>query len=148
MLLWWSILTSVKSLCKMTDALSSKIVKRKWSLPLKSYKISRKSILFTSWIKNSLSLQFKNLQEFQIAYCKNIKITKWSKDWWNEECQVNLSNYRSSKQIEDWKKFKHMVKKTKWIFFDNIQEITSKNQRSWNLMNWIRRKKLPAIETL
>ena len=62
---------------------------------------------------------------------KQAKITKQSKDWWNKECQVKLLNYRSFKQVEYWKTFKGVVKKTKQSFFDDkIQEIASKNYRS------------------
>ena len=65
---------------------------------------------------------------------------KQYKLWWNEECQTKLMECRTFKQIDDWKVFKGSIKKTKQIFFDNkIQEITSKNQKPWNLMNWVRK---------
>jgi len=42
-----------------------------------------------------------------------------------------------------------MVKTAKHIFFDkNIQEITSKNHRLWDLMNWIKKHKLQAMEAI
>ena len=51
--------------------------------------------------------------------------------------------------IEDWKIFKHVIKKTKHLFFDEkIQEITSKNQRPWDLINWAKKCKLLVIEAL
>ena len=57
--------------------------------------------------------------------------------------------YRSSKRVEEWKDFKNTVKNMKQLFFDNkIQEIMSKNQRPWNLINWIKKRKLPAIEAI
>jgi len=48
-----------------------------------------------------------------------------------------------------WSKFKRIVKKTKRIFFNKkIQEIISKNKRSWDLMNWVKKCKLSAIEAI
>jgi len=64
---------------------------------------------------------------------------KHSKAWWNENCQIKLTNCRFSKTFENWNIFKEVAKKTKYIFFDDkIQKIISKNQRPWNLMNWIK----------
>lgn len=57
--------------------------------------------------------------------------------------------YRAFKKIEDWKDFKKMVKNTKQSFFDDkIQEITLKNQRLWDLMNWVKKQKLLAIKII
>jgi len=50
--------------------------------------------------------------------------------------------------IEDWKIFKQVIKKIKYIFFDNkIQEIALKNCRLWNLISWVKNK-LPEIKVL
>jgi len=42
-----------------------------------------------------------------------------------------------------------MMKSTKQSFFnDKIQEITLKNQRLWDLMNWVKKRNIPAIKTI
>jgi len=86
------------------------------------------------------------------AWTKNAKkseISKYSKQWWSEECSCSLNNYRASRSLEHWKKFKKVVKDIKRSFFDNkIQEIANKNCDPWELMNWIKRQKLPAIEAI
>jgi len=69
---------------------------------------------------------------------KTINITRYSKSWWNKDCSRNLRNYRSSKNLEDWKIFWKTVKNTKQAFFDlNIQEIANKKRDPWELMNWV-----------
>jgi len=61
------------------------------------------------------------------ANSKRVKITKWSKSWWNEECSHTLNEYRATRSLEKWKSFKNKVKFTKQTFFDNkIQEIVNK----------------------
>jgi len=80
---------------------------------------------------------------------KKLKISKHSKQWWSEECKWSLDNYRSSRSLENWKKFKKTVKDVKRFFFDNkIQEITNKSRGPWELTNCIKRRKLPAIEAI
>jgi len=37
----------------------------------------------------------------------------------------------------------------KRVFFNNrIQEITSTNKRLWDLMNWVKKQKLPATKAI
>ena len=80
---------------------------------------------------------------------KKSKISKHSKQWWTEDCSHSLDNYRSSRSLENWKKFKKIVKDTKRSFFDDkIQEVANKSRGPWELMNWIKRRKLPAIKAI
>jgi len=67
---------------------------------------------------------------------KIINIIRHFKSWWNKDCNRNLVNYRSSKNLEDWKIFQKMVKNIKCAFFNlKIQEIANKKQGPWKLMN-------------
>ena len=80
---------------------------------------------------------------------KWIKITKRSKSWWNKECNNTLNTFQSLRSWENWKSFKHKVKAMKQSFFDTkIQEIVNKRWGPWKLMNWVNKKKLPAIKTI
>jgi len=66
-----------------------------------------------------------------------------------DDCSQSLNNYRASRSLENWKNFKKVVKNIKRSFFDaKIQEITNKRKGPWELMNWINRRKLPAIEAI
>ena len=71
-----------------------------------------KVIIVQAWTKNA----------------KKSKISKHSKQWWMEECSSSLNNYRTSRSLDNWKKFKKVVKNTKQSFFDaKIQEVASKS---------------------
>ena len=86
------------------------------------------------------------------AWRKNFKlvnITRYSKSWWNEDCNWSLKSYRTSRTLEDWKIFKKTVKSSKWSFFDfKIQKIANKKQESWELMSWINKCKLSATKVI
>ena len=82
-------------------------------------------------------------------HSKPINITKCSKSWWNNNCSQDLASYRSSKSIKSWKTFQKTVKHSKREFFNlKIQEIANKRHGLWELMNWVNKKKLPAIKTI
>ena len=49
---------------------------------------------------------------------KKSKKSKHSKQWWTEDCSHSLDNYRASRSLENWKKFKKVVKDVKRSFFD------------------------------
>ena len=60
-----------------------------------------------------------------------------------------MANCWTSKRRIDWIKYKKSVKMAKRIFFDNkIQETVLTNKRPWNLINWIKKQKLPATEAI
>ena len=66
-----------------------------------------------------------------------------------KECSRSLDNYRMTRSLENWKKFKKIIKNTKRSFFDmKIQEVVSKSHGPWELMNWINKCKLSAIKAI
>jgi len=91
------------------------------------------SIVEHMWTKNS----------------KRTKITKHLKQWWSESCRSAINKYRDSRSREDWKSFKKIIKETKRSFFNNkICEIANSRRGPWDLMNWIKKRRLPATEAI
>jgi len=86
------------------------------------------------------------------AWNKNTKcsrIMKHSKKWWSEECNKALTDYRSTRSLNDWKIFKKVIKDTKRAFFDlKIQEVAEKSYSPWKLTSWINKQKLPATKAI
>ena len=61
-------------------------------------------------VTNMLASKIKNVWR---ANSKWVNIMRWSKSWWNKECSIVLSNYRTTWSLENWKIFKSKVKTTK-----------------------------------
>jgi len=89
---------------------------------------------------------------YEKAWNKHFKprhITRHSKEWWNQECTDNLNFYRLQDDIAAWKTFKSNIREAKQKFFDEkILKIATSNKRPWDLMNWVKKRTLPAIETI
>jgi len=117
--------------------------------------ISNFSLLDTSNIDNIECLnQIVNqlgsiIEQMWSKNAKRSKISKHSKQWWSNLYSLTLNNYRMSKSRDNWKSFKATIKEAKHSFFDNkIQEIANKSQGPWELMNWVKKRKLPVIKEI
>jgi len=77
---------------------------------------------------------------------KCLRITKHSKKRWSEECNKALTDYRTSRSLDNWKVFKKVIKNTKRAFFNlKIWEVANKSRNTWELMKWINKRKLSAV---
>jgi len=57
------------------------------------------TILDKEMLEDILQVYTNISETIWYKHLRYINITKQSKDWWNEECQVKLRNYRSLKLI-------------------------------------------------
>ncbi|CAA7270653.1 unnamed protein product [Cyclocybe aegerita] len=77
------------------------------------------------------------------------KPTKRSKSWWTDECSETFGVYQLSHSLADYNKFKKACKDAKRDFFDErIAEITTSRKRPWDLMEWVKQRKLPPCEAI
>ena len=82
-------------------------------------------------------------------HAKQSRISKHSKQWQNEDCSKSLNEYRTTRSLENWKRFKKVIKNSKRSFFDlKIQEVVNKSCRPWELIYWVNKCKLPAVEAI
>jgi len=89
------------------------------------------------------------IDQMWVKNAKMSRYSKHSKQWWSESCRSTLLAYRMERSRENWKSFKSAVKNAKRSFFDDkIQEIANKSHGPWELMNWVKKRKLPAIEAI
>ena len=89
---------------------------------------------------------------FSMAWDKHSKevcITKHSQPWWDDKCTESLSQYKTEKSEELWLAFRRTVKAAKRKFFDSqIEDIALLNKHLWDLMEWVKQRKLPACEAI
>ena len=56
---------------------------------------------------------------------------------------------RGSRSREDWSIFRASTRKAKREFFENrIQEIARVNKQPWDLMEWVKQRKLPPSDAI
>jgi len=77
------------------------------------------------------------------------RITRRSEPWWNDTCSETLLQYRDDKTPENWSTFRKATRAAKRKFFDaKIEEIAKTNRRPWDLMEWVKGRKLPPCEAI
>ena len=107
------------------------------------------SIQNAKTLEEVVQLLSSKIEESQHRNSKLVNITRHSKVWWNEDCCLSLKKYHLSQSFENWCNFKSLVKKSKCSFFDDkIEEIANKKSGPQELMNWVKKCKLPAIEAI
>jgi hypothetical protein len=89
---------------------------------------------------------------FSLAWCKcgkEVTITSCSKPWWNQECADAICQYREDRSPRKWKSFCRATCKAKRVFFNaRIEEISDTNIHPWDLMEWVKQRKLPVCEAI
>jgi len=100
-------------------------------------------------LKEIVQILMSKIEKSWQKNLKPVKITRHSKAWWNNKCRLSLDKYRLSLSLENWHSFKSTVKKTKRLFFDDkIEEIANKKCSLWELMNWVKKRKVSVIEAI
>ena len=107
------------------------------------------SLDFTAGL-NLLSKAISGLfADYWATYAKKNTVTTWSKEWWNNECKTALETYRRTGEQSDWFSFHSATRQAKQCFFDNrIAEIAFTNKRPWDLMSWVKQRKLLVVEAI
>ncbi|CAA7267579.1 unnamed protein product [Cyclocybe aegerita] len=84
-----------------------------------------------------------------LVHSTKSKPTKRSKSWWTDECSETFGVYQLSRLLADYNKFKKACKDAKQDFFDErIAEIATSRKRPWDLMEWVKQRKLPPCEAI
>ncbi|CAA7271828.1 unnamed protein product [Cyclocybe aegerita] len=84
-----------------------------------------------------------------LAHSTESKPTKRSKSWWMDECSETFRVYQLSHLLADYNKFKKVYKDAKRDFFDErIAEIATSLKRPWDLMEWVKQRKLLPCEAI
>ncbi|CAA7268148.1 unnamed protein product [Cyclocybe aegerita] len=66
-----------------------------------------------------------------------------------DECSETFRAYQLSYSLADYNKFKKVCKNAKHDFFDEcIAEIATSRKRPWDLMEWVKQRKLPPCEAI
>jgi len=77
-----------------------------------------------------------NINYIWHKHSKKVNITRHSKVWWDNNCHRDLDAYQHLRSLDNWKKFRRTVKKTKQKFFDDkIDEIANRRCSPWELIN-------------
>jgi len=98
--------------------------------------INTVSLLYIEDLETVMQVLTYNIKRIWHKHSKAINITKWSKAWWDHKYYTDLEVYRQSRWLEDWKKFKNIIKRTKCKFFNRkIDEIANRKCGLWELIN-------------
>jgi hypothetical protein len=86
------------------------------------------------------------------AFEDNVKLSNimcHSKPWCNKDCFESLAMYQTHRTKENWYTFRNTTRCIKRVFFNQkIKKIATLNHRPWDLMSWVKARKLPAIDMI
>jgi hypothetical protein len=82
-------------------------------------------------------------------YSHTGKPSRWGKNWWNDECAEELKNVKIKRSEESKRRFRRATAVAKKAYFEKrIKSIASDRGRPWDLMPWVKERKLPTMEAL
>ena len=83
------------------------------------------------------------------AHAVESRLCKRSKGWWTMDCSDALRLYRTTRDREDWKAYRRVMRGAKRAYFEEkIHEVASTNRRPWDLTAWVRNRNLPTFEAI
>ena len=112
-------------------------------------KFDTENISDKEMLEQILQIFANDTDRLWFKYSKVVNITKYSKAWQNNDYHRDLEKYRISKQLENWKNFKSIIRRTKQAFFNQkIQKISNNKLDPQELINQVKKYKLSAIEAI
>ena len=84
-----------------------------------------------------------------VKHATKVGKSKGTKPWWDDKCTQAFEAYTRTRDKSEWREFRKTVRETKRQFFDRrIDEIANSNKRPWDLMEWVKQRKLPPAESM
>src|SRR6185369_2918659 len=99
-------------------------------------------------IESALEAFSASVLEAFNANAKTIMVSARSNRWWNAECKAAVDAYRNDRTRYNLREFKRTVRRVKAEFFKRQVDDRIAKNRVWDLINWVKPRRLPAVEAI